>query len=237
MTQTETIPAGYKKTEIGIIPEDWEIKKLGEIVINVIDNRGKTPPYLKNGEVELIETVSISFVNQYPDYSKVTKFVTKNVYKNWFRGHPNKNNILISTVGEYSGASAIMGTNRGTIAQNLIALNIKEINAFYVFYWTRSRFYKNQLKQVMMNQAQPSLRVPWLLNFYLAFPAKKSEQKAIARILSDTDALIESLEKLIAKKKAIKQGTMQQLLTGKKRLPGFSGEWETKELGILLKYE
>lgn len=57
------------------------------------------------------------------------------------------------------------------------------------------------------------------------------EQTAIATALSDTDALIENLEKLIAKKKAIKQGAMQQLLTGKKSLPGFSGEWEVKKLG------
>jgi len=67
-------------------------------------------------------------------------------------------------------------------------------------------------------------------------PRKKLEQTAIATVLSDTDALIEKLEKLIAKKKAIKKGAMQQLLTGKKRLPGFSGEWEVKELGELVDY-
>jgi type I restriction enzyme S subunit len=70
-----------------------------------------------------------------------------------------------------------------------------------------------------------------LINFtQIVFPKNKSEQTAIATVLSDTDALIEKLGKLIAKKKAIKQGAMQQLLTGKKRLPGFSGEWETKKL-------
>jgi type I restriction enzyme S subunit len=58
----------------------------------------------------------------------------------------------------------------------------------------------------------------------------KSEQSAIATILSDTDALIVSLDGLIEKKKAIKQGTMQELLTGKRRLPGFSGKWEEKKI-------
>ena len=57
------------------------------------------------------------------------------------------------------------------------------------------------------------------------------EQRAIAEALSDADALIESLEQLIAKKRHLKQGTMQELLTGKKRLPGFSGKWEVKRLG------
>ncbi|MCX6803750.1 MAG: restriction endonuclease subunit S, partial [Candidatus Diapherotrites archaeon] len=60
---------------------------------------------------------------------------------------------------------------------------------------------------------------------------RKREQLAIAQVLSDTAGLIESLEMLITKKKNIKQGAMQELLTGKKRLPGFKGEWETKKLG------
>ena len=64
----------------------------------------------------------------------------------------------------------------------------------------------------------------------LPLPREKSEQTAIATVLSDTDTLIDHLDKLITKKKAIKQGTMQQLLTGKKRLPGFSGEWEENKL-------
>lgn len=67
---------------------------------------------------------------------------------------------------------------------------------------------------------------------HFSFKAPKiKEQKAIAKALNDTDELITSLEKLISKKEAIKQGTMQQLLTGKKRLDGFSGEWEEKRLG------
>ena len=63
----------------------------------------------------------------------------------------------------------------------------------------------------MMNQAQPSLRVPWLLNFSLKVPKSKYEQKAIAEFLSDVDALISLLDALIAKKRAIKQGMMQNL--------------------------
>ena len=236
--KTQRIPKGYKQTEIGIIPEDWEVKRLNDVVVKVIDNRGKTPPYSNNEEIELIETVSISFVNQYPDYSKVTKFVSADVYKNWFRGHPSKGDILISTVGEYSGSSAIMRENKGTIAQNLIALRIKEeVSPDFVFYWTRSRSFREQLDRVLMNQAQPSLRVPWLLNFFLSVPSSKSEQSAIAQVLSNIDALIENLDKLIAKKKAIKKGAMQELLTGKRRLPGFTGKWERKRLGEILDYE
>lgn len=63
--------------------------------------------------------------------------------------------------------------------------------------------------------------------FEFPFPSSKIEQSAIAQVLSDTDALIVSLDALIKKKKAIKQGIMQELLTGKRRLPGFNGEWKT----------
>ena len=68
----------------------------------------------------------------------------------------------------------------------------------------------------------------------VAIPSTKGEQESIAEALSDTDALIESLDQLIAKKRQIKQGTMQELLTGKRRLPGFGGEWKVKNFGDLL---
>jgi len=70
-----------------------------------------------------------------------------------------------------------------------------------------------------------------LANLQIPFPPAKAEQEAIAEALSDADNLIESLEQLIAKKRQIKQGAMQELLTGEKRLPGFSGEWKAKMLG------
>jgi len=71
----------------------------------------------------------------------------------------------------------------------------------------------------------------------LAWPPELAEQEAIAEALSDADALIESLEQLLAKKRRIKQGAMQELLTGKKRLPGFSGEWKVKQLGDVLRFQ
>ena len=77
----------------------------------------------------------------------------------------------------------------------------------------------------------PSLNQEVLRKVVIPFPPTKAEQEAIAEALSDADALIESLEQLLAKKRQAKQGAMQELLTGKKRLPGFSGEWTVKQLG------
>jgi type I restriction enzyme, S subunit len=77
------------------------------------------------------------------------------------------------------------------------------------------------------------LNVGDMLEFAVPLPPSKAEQEAIAETLNDTDRLIESLEQLLAKKRQIKQGAMQELLTGKKRLPGFSGHWERISLGKL----
>lgn len=91
--------------------------------------------------------------------------------------------------------------------------------------------YDMNLNQYSESSAQPGLSVKKLLELEYPIPQNKEEQTAIAEALSDIDGLISSLKKLIEKKKAIKQGAMQELLTGKKRLPGFSGEWKKERLG------
>jgi type I restriction enzyme S subunit len=86
----------------------------------------------------------------------------------------------------------------------------------------------------MTGNAITRLTLEKIKNLKFPDPSTKFEQKAIAEALSDADALIESLEQLITKKRQIKQGTMQELLTGKKRLPGFIGEWKVKLIGDIL---
>ena len=97
--------------------------------------------------------------------------------------------------------------------------------------YLKSPYFKNQIDLMITGGAQPNFGPAHLRKVIIPFPPTKAEQEAIAEALSDADALIESLEQLIAKKRQIKQGAMQELLTGKKRLPGFSGEWEVKRLG------
>jgi type I restriction enzyme, S subunit len=84
---------------------------------------------------------------------------------------------------------------------------------------------------VKTTTAIPHISPADIKSFELAIPPTKAEQEAIAETLSDADDLIESLEHLLAKKRQLKQGAMQELLTGKKRLPGFAGVWRTKRLG------
>jgi type I restriction enzyme S subunit len=87
------------------------------------------------------------------------------------------------------------------------------------------------LLQNAIGTTMSSLNQGILEKVLVALPPTRGEQEAIAEALGDAYALVESLEQLIAKKGHLKQGAMQELLTGKKRLPGFSGEWEVRRLG------
>lgn len=165
--------------------------KLGDCIELIIDNRGKTPPLAKTG-YELIETASINGSNKYPDYSKITKFVSEETYNTWFRkGHPTSGDILISTVGMNIGDVVIMKSNRGSIAQNLIALRTNnKLNSDYLYYILTSKNIREKIRSLNIGSAQPSLKVPHLLNieFYLPNIEKQSE---ISKILNELDEKIE----------------------------------------------
>jgi len=225
------VKPGYKQTEVGVIPEDWRVGPLGGLVSSVIDNRGKTPPLASHGH-PMIEVNAIYGADRTPNFSKVTKFVDQHTYENWFRrGHPKTGDILIATVGT-AGASVIVGDQPGVIAQNIIALRVSsQHNPSFVFQYTQTELFKSQVRSVLMGAVQPSLKVPHLLGFLISYPRSEPEQCAIATALSDVDALLGALDRLIAKKRDLKQAALQQLLTGQTRLPGFHGEWEVKRLG------
>jgi type I restriction enzyme S subunit len=174
---------------------EWQQCKLGELIEKVIDNRGKNPPYTENG-YEVIETSCVSGKNKFPDYLLVKKYVDETTYKNWFRGHPKKGDILIITVGNGIGSVSIMGTSRGVITQNLIALpflNEKADSNFY-YYFLNQESMQDFLRSMNIGSAQPSLKVPHLLGVEVPLPSLP-EQKAIANILSSLDDKIDLLHR------------------------------------------
>jgi type I restriction enzyme S subunit len=141
--------------------------------------------------------------------------------------------LIIANSGATLGVAKLLGikccANDGIAA----LLNMsKDVSPRYLVYYinTKTTFLRNI---VASGNGQPNLNTALIGNFKLPLPPTKAEQEAIAGALSDADALIESLEQLVAKKRQIKHGAMQQLLTGKKRLPGFTGKWEEKTLGDL----
>ena len=102
---------------------------------------------------------------------------------------------------------------------------------YFIFAQLFSRNVNDQIAKILAGSNYPAINSRDVKLIEIPYPSQISEQRAIAKVLSDVDGLLKALEALIAKKRAIKQATMQQLLTGKTRLPGFSGAWETKQIG------
>lgn len=149
------------------------------------------------------------------------------------------NDVLITKDGTIGKAGFIDTIKLPTTLNSgvfVIRTNSNKLDQKYLYYIFTSEIFVEFLNRLTAGSTINHLYQKDFIHFTFKAP-KLEEQKAIAKTLSDTDELINSLEKLISKKEAIKQGTMQQLLTGKKRLSGFNGEWEEKRLGDFLAYE
>lgn len=189
------LPEGYKQTEVGVIPEDWEVKDIGEALT------------IKHGkDQKQVESSS----GQYPIFGTGGQM-------GW------ANNFL------YNKPSVLIGRKGSINKPRYIDVPFWTVDTLFYSqvhngYDEKFMFYKFCLIDWMnYNEASgvPSLNASTISNVKISVP-KKLEQTAIATALSDVDNLIQSLEKLIAKKEAIKTGTMQHLLTGKTRLPEFA---------------
>jgi type I restriction enzyme S subunit len=220
MTQknTKTIPAGYKQTEIGVIPVDWDVKKLDDI-FNISAGRD----FVKSDYSEIQDEG-----HKYPIYSNSLE--NKGLYGYTKIARHKKDCITITARGTI-GHSNKRYTNFDAIGRLLILDPKAKLDGFFI-----SEYLNNKVTFSIESTGVPQLTAPQASKYLIAFP-DANEQAAIATVLSNTDTLIEKLEKLITKKKALRQGTAQQLLTEKKHLPGFSGKWELKKLGELLEYE
>ncbi|MFQ2565221.1 restriction endonuclease subunit S [Aeromonas caviae] len=216
-------PKGYKPSELGDIPEDWEVVELGSCIKLVVDNRGKTPPLSTNG-FPMLEVNAVYKQGRSPNLEKVTKYVSKTTFENWFRdGHPIAGDILVVTVGS-AGETSFVNAEGYCIAQNLIGLRLRNnFDKSFIYYLTTFFPFKKQVDAVLMGAVQPSLKVPHLKKFRLLIPLEKKEQTAIATILSDMDNELKALTQKLEKARELKQGMMQQLLTGKIRLPLAAG--------------
>ena len=219
----QRVPEGYKPTEFGIIPNDWNIKTLEKIATTY---SGGTPLTARSdfygGSIPWITSTDL---NKSSINNVEVKITNKGLEKSSAKMVKN-GDLLLALYGATAGAVAIANI-KAAINQAILAISTKNTDSHYLLHYLN--FYKNRIIAIYRQGGQPNLTGEIVRKLKIALPPKK-EQTAIANALSDVDNLIESLDKLIAKKKAIKQATMQQLLTGKKRLPGFRGEWETKRV-------
>ncbi len=215
-----TIPKGYKQTELGIIPEDWEVIKLSECV-SIYDGTHQTPNYVPVG-IPFYSVENIT-ANNFHD----TKYITHEEHCVLNRNRRiEKGDILMTRIGSMGVCKYIDWNINASFYVSLALLKPKEIiNAKYLVAFSQGSCFKSEIIQNSLQFAIPQkINLGNIGNVRILLP-KQKEQNAIAEALSDVDALIAALDKKIEKKRLIKQGTMQELLTGKKRLKGFTEEW------------
>lgn len=229
MAINSTIKPGYKKTELGLIPNDWEVKKLYNLVSSFEHGKGLSKSDLKDeGKYKCIH-----YGQLFTDYKELIKEIKSKT--DTISGYilSIENDVLFPTSDVtprgLATASCIKEKNV-ILGGGILIIRLKNnYDGLFLSYFISEN--KSSVLKFVKGSTVFHLYAGDLKNLLISIPNSKPEQAAIAMVLSDTDALIEHLEILIDKKKAIKQGTMQQLLTGKKRLPGFSGEWVQKKLG------
>ena len=215
------VKPGYKQTEIGVIPEDWEIKYLSDF--GKIQSGGTPSTTMAEYWGGNIAWCTPSDITSTPTkYINVTeRTITEAGLNNSAATVMPAGSILLctrATIGELKINSIPMATNQGF--KNITVNNSG--NAEFLYYLLQTK--KSRMLDLAIGSTFLEISKTALSKILLQIPMR-DEQNKIADALSDMDNLVVVLEKQIAKKKAIKQGTMQELLTGKRRLPGFSGEW------------
>lgn len=231
------IPQGYKQTELGIIPEDWEVKQIrdGLNLLTDFDANGSFADMAEN--VQTYNGGGYAWYVRATDLEQNTplsdvKYVDEASYKFLKKSSLHGGEVLIAKRGDIGKVYLFQAkTTFATLAPNLYLLKLNEqVHSTYLYYYLKSINGQKALKDINASTSLGALYKEDVKNLYILYPPI-AEQRAIAAALSDVDGLIAALDKKIAKKRLIKQGAMQQLLTGKKRLSGFTDEWVEKKLG------
>jgi type I restriction enzyme, S subunit len=226
---------GYKQTEVGVIPEDWDVKMLGELFEITSSKRVFQSEWKRQG-VPFYRARELAVLSE-SRLKNNELFITREMYESFKRqfGVPTVGDMLVTGVGTLGKTYVVPGGHDFYFKDgNIIWFKIGEsISSDFL-----SQLY---LMPVVIKQIDDG-SAGTTVGTYTISGAKKTripfppiaEQRAIATALSDVDALLTKLDQLIAKKRDLKQAAMQQLLTGQTRLPGFSGEWDVKRLGECL---
>lgn len=226
------VKPGYKQTEVGVIPEEWEVKPLSELSDFVTSgSRGWAQFYSESGALFIrsqnVRDGRLSFED--------VQYVSPPSGAEGNRTKVKPNDLLITITGNSVGNVALVDQafDEAYISQHVGLVRLKEPTrgAFVCRYLSPNSPGNAQIAGSQSGQSKPGLNLQNLKDFQIALPPNFSELQAIAEALSDVDGLLGGLDRLIAKKRDLKQAAMQQLLTGQTRLPGFHGEWEVKRLG------
>lgn len=212
------VKPGYKQTEVGVIPEDWEDEKLGKLADVCMCKRIFAEQTTENGEIPFFKIGTFG--------KEADAFISRSLYEEFKRrfSYPQKGDVLISAAGTLGRSVIFDGKDSYFQDSNIVWLDVdkdKLSNEYLYHYYKVIQWASSEGSTIAR------LYNGIICDTHIALPQVK-EQEKIAGVLSEIDKLILIFEKQISKKKAIKQGAMQELLTGKRRLPGFSGKWKQR---------
>ena len=216
---------GIKETEIGLIPSDWEVKKI-EPDVGIVKSGKRLP-----------KGYSLSEVPNHHPYIRVADMMMGRIDENDIKYVPEEiadlieqykiyeNEVYISVAGTLGIVGKIPSKlNGANLTENANKITDIKCNQDYLMYWLMSDYIKRQIDSTQTIGAQPKLALERIRNFLVPIPSLK-EQNAIAEALGDMDELINVLEKEIEKKKNIKYGVLQKLIVGEERIAGYTGKW------------
>ena len=232
----------YQNTEVGLIPEDWEVRILEDLTSKIgsgITPRGGVTVYKDEGR-PFLRSQNIGWGSLKLDD---IKYINDEIHLTFPNTEVKLNDVFLNISGASIGRSSyatklLIG---GNVNQHvcIIRTEAKKLNYLFLNKVLLSSIGQKQIDSFQSGGNREGLNIGQIRTFKIPLHPTLEEQKSIATALTDVDELISGLEKLISKKKDIKQGAMQQLLTppheGGKRLPGFSGEWTENKLGEFCK--
>ncbi len=240
------VPVGYKLTEVGVIPEDWDCLTVGQLVKeNIIakpldGNHGDIHPTSNDYVSYGIPFIMANHIKNGSLDLENCKFITRECADKLQKGFSITGDVLLTHKGTVGNTAVVdnLSTDYIMLTPQVTyyrVQNYSKLNNWFL----RHYFDSHKFQSLLLNLSGGGTRAYIGITGQLALPAilpPITEQRSIALVLSDTDALITSLDKLIAKKRDIKQSAMQQLLTGKQRLEGFGdsiGKFKQTEIGLI----
>lgn len=220
----KSIPTGYKQTEVGIIPVDWKVSNIGDlcVIFGRIGFRGYTKADIVSQDQGVLSISPSNIIGGRTSFTHGT-YITRQKYEESPEIKIYEDDILLVKTGSTYGKIALVKNLKedATLNPQVVVFKRLKSPAAFLACIMQSDIVQNQIEETIVGGAIPTLSQKVVLSYKIPLPAPR-EQLAIANVLSDTDALIIAIEQLIVKKKAIKTAFIQQLLTGRTRLPQYS---------------
>ena len=222
-----------KMTPVGLIPEDWEVIQLADYIVDINDgpfgSNLKSEHYTLDREVRIIQLGNVGDDGWNNENIKYTTFEHASTLKRCIVPYGT---IIIAKMMP-AGRAIICPSTEPAYIQGSDVIKVvftDSINKDFFIYLTKSKSYLEQIESGVQGSTRARTNIGKIKSLKLPLPSVE-EQKRIAGALLSVDKMIRALDEAIAKKRQIKEGLMQQLLTGKTSLPGFCGEWLPKNLG------